>query len=72
MLEIYASIMLAVSCTLWLLVLMTSYSVYTYRVNLSKRLRILVLSGKVDLEEATRLQRERLEKIGAGKVRQTR
>lgn len=72
MLEIYASIMLAVSCTLWLLVLMTSYSVYTYRVNLNKRLRILVLSGKVDLEEATRLQRERLEKIGAGKVRQTR
>lgn len=72
MLEIYASITLAVSCTLWLLVLMTSYSVYTYRVNLNKRLRILVLSGKVDLEEATRLQRERLEKIGAGKVRQTR
>lgn len=72
MLAIYTSVMLAISCTLWLMVLMASYSVYTYRVNLNKKLRIRVITSKIELDESVKLHRKRLEKIGAGKVRQTR
>lgn len=72
MLEIYTSIMLAVGCTLWLLVLMTSYSVYIYRVRLNKDLNKRITESKKELYEAVEKYRKRLEKVGASKVRQTR